>query len=354
MRTAFRFLVVSATMLSMVVFAFTEGIEELTSNEEAADGKAPRGSSDTLQQRLNSSGNPTTTIPFVPKTAHSIPQQYEPPKGFSITARVYTDPEDKLAHFDNDGSVVFPYGECGMTGSSTVPIPLQHATVRHLLGGSIPNLYSGEEFGPHPQLVIALTYLEVVLNSGQIQIFKPGDVILLEDVVSGGHKLKGHDQQDMTVMILTLPNHYHHVGKDKSSLHDIFVNMKKGSCPAGWQDFTSGKELTLAEKVGNALKRFQPRSMRRYLLTMVGLSISTLVGDFVGKVAPLWLTVVFGGGCFVAGGTYSFVKLGDKALNEIETWQERQQLRLEEGEVREVKLTKDDEEELGIEIPQMQ
>jgi hypothetical protein len=257
---------------------------------------------------------------------------YEPPQGFRITSRVYTDSNDKLAHFDNESPMVFPYWECGVSGSTTVPIPLRHATVRHLLGGSQPNTYSGEEFGPHPQLVVALTHLEVVLNSGQVQTFKPGDVLLLEDVLSGGHKLKGHDKQDMTVMILTLPQHYHQVGKDKSSLDAIMKKeSKNGPCK-------TGLELKLHQnKIGDAIRSLRPtlspRTIRRTILTSIGLTLSTVAGDFMGKVAPLWLAVLFGGGCFVTGGTVAFVKLGEYSLNELEMRQERRQLQIENDDL---------------------
>ena len=55
-----------------------------------------------------------------------------------------------------------------------------------------------------------------------------------------------------------------------------------------------------------------------------------------------WLAVVFGGGCFVTGGTYGFVKVGDYCLDELGTWQERQQLRSQDGE--ETTITKEEEE----------
>jgi hypothetical protein len=256
---------------------------------------------------------------------------YEPPEGFRITSRVYTDPHDKLAHFDNESSMVFPYWECGVSGSTTFPIPLQHATVRHLLRGSQPNTYSGEEFGPHPQLVVALTSLEVMLNSGQKQTFQQGDVILLEDVVSGGHKLKGHDNQDMTVMILTLPNNYHQVGKDKSSLENILnKDWKANPCKTGLE---KNKNEALPNKIGDAIRNLRPdlseRTIRRTILTSIGLTLATIGGDFMGKVAPLWLAVLFGGGCFVTGGTVAFVRIGEYGLNELEIWQERRQLQIQ-------------------------
>lgn len=298
----------------------------------------------------------TSKVPFVPNkppasaTTSSFGIHHEPPEGFQITSRVYTDPEDKLAHFDNDSVLVFPYSECGVAGSTTVPIPLRHATVRHLLGGSQPNLYSGDEFGPYPQLVVALSSLEIVLNSGQSQIFQPGDVILLENVVSGGHKLKGHDQQSMSVMILTLTQHYHQVGKDKTSLQSILAkNVKISPCSTtDGLEFSVPPEMEderdLGNKVGRVLRKLQqPRSIRRYILTVFGLSLSTLLGDFMGKAAPLWLAVVFGGGCFVTGGTLAFVTIGDKALDELEMWRERRQLRLE------LPAKEDENEEVDVE-----
>ena len=74
----------------------------------------------------------------------------------------------------------------------------------------------------------------------------------------------------------------------------------------------------------------------------------------MGKVAPLWLAVVFGGGCFVAGGTYGIVKVGDYCLDSFEVWQERQQLRLQSGEEPEVEKEGEptsDDGGIGIAVP---
>ena len=291
---------------------------------------------------------PHRDIPFVFKSASSNNNNnhkihHEPPQGFQITSRVFTDPKDKLAHFDNDSAMVFPYWECGVSGSTTVPIPLQHATVRYLLGGSQPTVYSGAEFGPYPQLVVALSPLEISLDSGQVQLFHAGDVILLEDTISVGHKLKGIDNKDMTVLILTLTEPYHQVGKAKTSLTSILLNKddphrwKISPCPNGLE-FSRVEEGGLGRRqwwgpssmMGRVLRPWHhPRLVRKYVLSVVGLSFSTWLADGVGRVAPLWLAVLFGGGCFVAGGTLTFVKVGDKALNEFEMWKEQRQLRLQ-------------------------
>mmetsp|Transcript_27394 Transcript_27394/g.66508 ORF Transcript_27394/g.66508 Transcript_27394/m.66508 type:complete len:391 (+) Transcript_27394:297-1469(+) len=293
------------------------------------------------QQQQQPNLNPQSTGAFGIGGAHTgtYTKLYEPPQGFRITSRVYTDPEDKLAHFDNDTSLTLPYWECGVSGSTTVPIPLQHGTVRHLLGGSQPNMYSGEEFGPHPQLVIALTPLEVELNSGSKRTFQAGDIILLEDVLSGGHKLKGHDHKDMTVMILTLPRHYHHLGKEKSSLdHLLKKDYKKNPCKTGLEKQEGGNGV--ANKMGDAIRSLRPQlsegAIRRTILTSVGLTLSTIAGDFMGKVAPLWLAVLFGGGCFVTGGTVAFVRIGEYGINELEMWRERKQLQINGGDLKKV------------------
>jgi hypothetical protein len=292
-------------------------------------------------------------------------------KGFQITTRVYTDLHDKKAHFDDTfmDTVILPYWECGVTGSTTVPIPLQHVQVRHLLGGAKPSSFSiggGEDnFGPHPQLVVALTPIEIILNSGQHQSFVPGDVILLENVMAGGHKLQGVDtSQNMICMLLTLPNAYHHIGKDKNSLQTIFEKTfwKQTPCKTGLSTVTTNNNqpnnhhrdgncvtTTGGSKYGSrennddddtddnirssVLSRWAgpPQAIRRVGLGVIGVGLSLALADFLGKCAPFILAVAFGGGALVIGGTYGVVKLGEYGIDEMEIWTERRLLRLQSG-----------------------
>ena len=315
----------------------------------------------------------TGKIPFL----GPLTLEYQDPfaKGFEITTRVYTDPQDKLAHFDDKFSedssddttknsakdnkssrssrpIVLPYWECGVAGSTTVPVPLSSLTVRHLLGGSKPSSFesgcgrsetvgvgsgTGRGMGiglgggsnnedTHPRLVIPLTQLEIVLNSGQTRIFKPGDVVLLENCLTGGHILQGHEGQDMVVMLLTLPHPYHHAGKDRNSLSTIFENKfwKQNPCKTGLANNQSKR---------NELARWtQSYQVRRRLgLGVIGAGISLALADFLGKVAPLALAIVAGGGLVAVGGTYGIVKLGEYGLDELDFWNERRLLRLQDG-----------------------
>ena len=215
------------------VLSFTDGSDNTSSSSNDDDNKK--------------GGTATGKIPFV----GPLSLEYQDPfaKGFEITTRVYTDPHDKLAHFDDDDNnekkgeskpIVLPYWECGVAGSTTVPVPLSSLTVRHLLGGSKPGSFEtgcgrGETVGvsgrgigasnnenKHPRLIVPLTTMEIVLNSGQTRIFLPGDVILLENCLTGGHILQGHEGHDMVAMMLTLPHAYLHSGKENNSLSSIF------------------------------------------------------------------------------------------------------------------------------------
>ncbi|VEU34556.1 unnamed protein product [Pseudo-nitzschia multistriata] len=317
----------------------------------------------------NSSGAGTTgKIPFV-GPLHSF--QYQDPfaKGFEITTRVYTDPQDKLAHFDdvlsNDETssstpesslpptvpIVLPYWECGVSGSTTVPVPLSSLTIRHLLGGSKPGSFEegcgrGDTVGvgggigrgggsnhddTHPRLVVPLTSLEIVLNSGQMRIFQPGDVILLENCLTGGHILQGHEGNDMIVMLLTLPHAYHHAGKDRNSLSSIFENnfWKQSPCKTG----LVGNNNDRTESRKNIVVPWSrsSRIRRRLGLGIIGAGVSLAMADFLGKVAPLALALAAGGGLVAVGGTYSIIRLGEYGLDELDFWHERRLLKLQGG-----------------------
>ncbi len=330
------------------VLSFTDGSDNTSSSSNDDDNKK--------------GGTATGKIPFV----GPLSLEYQDPfaKGFEITTRVYTDPHDKLAHFDDDDNnekkgeskpIVLPYWECGVAGSTTVPVPLSSLTVRHLLGGSKPGSFEtgcgrGETIGigargiglggaanndqTHPRLVVPLTTMEVVLNSGQTRIFEPGDVVLLENCLAGGHILQGHEGHDMVVMILTLPHAYHHSGLDQNSLSSIFEKnfWKQNPCNTGLAS-SDGETGIGAKNRGADLVRWTKsyRVRRRVGLGVIGAGISLALADFLAKVAPLKLALAAGGGLVAMGGTYGIVKLGELGLDELDYWNERRLLRLQDG-----------------------
>lgn len=340
----------------------------------------------------------TTKIPLMPtNSVGTSSHEYQDPfaKGFEITARVYIDKNDKLAHFDdnllekkkedktgNDNEtssspttlptrpIILPYWECGVAGSTTVRVPVSTLTVRHLLGhqsaGSFTTGCGRGQAGvdntdTHPRLIIPLTSLEIVLNSDETRIFSPGDVILLEDCLTGGHILQGHEGEDMIVMILTLPHPYHHVGKDRNSLSSI-LNWKQNPCktglgnrPGGFgsrngsgggsdtigRSYMDGGSTNL-EGIENIFVRLS-RSSRRLGLGLIGAGLSLPLAYFLGKVAPLELARYAGGGSVVVGGTYAVIKLGEYGLDELDFW--RESLRLQVGSDTTDDNTNDDDDD---------
>lgn len=331
-----------------------------------------------------STGGHTATGGGIPFVKHHPNSPVAPPEGFTITARVYTDPHDKLAHFTDDAEgshVSLPYWECGATGSTTSPLPVKHAYFRHALSGSKPSVWSGSEYGPHPQLIVALSScVEITLNSGETKQLRSGDVVLLEDVVSGGHQCTscgsssnaGDHHRDaeanaLSYLVLTLPQHYHHVGRDRMSLKRASMEKKVSPCDAtmeqqrqqskagsggspfvgrqkpspgtknnqengdlstpSWDRIVPGGGGSSSTELG-PVSPLQEGKIRKFLLGAVGLSLTTLMADFLGKVAPLWVAVGIGGTTFVAGGTYATVQGGDYLWTYMETWRERRRLEL--------------------------
>lgn len=263
-----------------------------------------------------SSASITNNLPFVKskintpggqKQSHTTTpggqqQHYIPPEGFHVDARVYTDPNDQLAHFDEEGSLLLlPYFDCATTGITTLPLKLQHGYFRHTISSQTqPSSFEGSEFfvqHDNAAAILLITLhptssLTVELDSGEQQSFGPGSVILLEDVVAGGHKCTSLDGQDVTVLLLTLPPHY--------------VTAKKAS----------------QNQYCLSILRPTPK-IRRSILMGLGAATSLLLADWLGKVAPIWLSVGIGGGCLVVGGTFGFVKSSESLLDQVEVYRER-------------------------------
>lgn len=336
----------------------------------------------------NNNNNNTSTgkehRPFVPSSTKS-PHHAVPPQGFVLTARVYTDPSDKLSHFDFDpAALTLPYWDCGVAGSTTQQISLKHGYFRHALAATTATMTATEESSlsssssssspssqMHPVLVVALQPVQIVLNSGQRHHFAAGDVILLEDVIRPGHKIQSVQQDggphghhyahiDVQLLCLTLPYPYHHTGKNHVSMpalataaaqvqnpcpipgstsgargDDQYAGVSGNGTPSSSSSSASSSSATSAPFVLTSPVHRQspiaavwkhPDVARWLLLGVAGLSASTLVVDFVAKTAPLWLAVGVGGGCLVTATTYGFCRVGDYLWTLTEIWYEKRRL----------------------------
>lgn len=265
-------------------------------------------------------------LPFVSKKTH---HSANPPEGYTVSARVYTDPHDKLAHFD-DSPLRIPYWDCGAAGSTTSPLPLKDAYFRHALTGSTS--WSGTD-GKHAVLVIALSPILMELNSGEVNEFGAGSVILLEDVLLPGHKMKpahNNGNQGVSLLFLTLPQQYIHTGREHTSLPKAFLKHKSRDDPCPTEHSGDLEELAnrQVEETGGTLPSSPTFTLnvRKVALSVLGLSMTTLAADFLGKTAPLWLAVGVGGTCFVVAGTWGIAVAGDALITAAQIWYERRRL----------------------------
>jgi len=177
------------------------------------------------------------------------------PLGFKLDGRVVTSPSDGLSYFldapkDNVGMTIpYSYLECGPTiESSTEAFSTLDMVLRHLpasaqsvshwanLGGGITiesSLDDVEEgvdditryidtdgdVEPRPILVVALSRIEITVsgNSEESRVYQPGSVILMEDTMGKGHKIRAapavndsaaesSNAQDMSLLMVTLPH----------------------------------------------------------------------------------------------------------------------------------------------------
>lgn len=205
-----------------------------------------------------------------------------PPQGFRLAARIVTSPSDGLAYFldsspsdPNDEEhdwlmgIPYTYVECGPTiESTTEAFSITDMVARHFPAGAAPghwvNLGGGVtldskslakdgESGPrylngnlhdgHPKLLVALSPVEITVsgNFEETRVFQPGDVLLLEDTLGKGHKMRaapsntredgdgrpnfGAYSQDMSVLMISLPHTIHYPMYDWNN--PAYVNIKR-------------------------------------------------------------------------------------------------------------------------------
>ena len=155
----------------------------------------------------------------------------------------------------------------------------------------------------------ALTFL-LETSAGDTKTIQPGQAILLEDVLVKGHKIRPMNHHDVRVLFLTLPNTHYRTGKDHISIPTTIIKPTSSDpCPLPEQ---------MQELTTTVVQR--DTQIRRVFFGLVGLSLSTILADFLGKTAPLWLAVGVGGTFFVVGGTIGTIALGEAAVSNFQAW----------------------------------
>jgi len=181
-----------------------------------------------------------------------------PPQGFTLAARIVTSPQDGLSYFldvpeiDMTTMMTIPYTyvSCGQNIESTSEaFSLEDLVVRHLpagadishwvnLGGGVtidtddddegssPRYINGNHDG-RPKLLVALTPIEIIVsgNDEESRSFNPGEIILMEDTLGKGHKMRANSRgKDLSVIMISLPHTVHYPAVNWSSVKKEHTN----------------------------------------------------------------------------------------------------------------------------------
>ena len=198
----------------------------------------------------------------------TITSSCDPPQGFTLSARIVTSPHDGLSYFldvpqeDIATMMTIPYTylDCGENIESlTEAFSLDDMVVRHLpagadighwvnLGGGV-TIDSGDEDedssrryinGNHdgrPKLLIALTPIEIVVsgNDEESRTFNPGEIILMEDTLGKGHKMRANSRgKDLSVIMISLPHTVHYPTVNWSSSQGEQSESLPSDSAAAW------------------------------------------------------------------------------------------------------------------------
>ncbi|KAL3800139.1 hypothetical protein HJC23_001060 [Cyclotella cryptica] len=218
--------------------------------------EARGGSSSSRRASSKSNGVNTNSVSEEDSTTESR----KPPQGFQLSARVVTSPSDGLSYYldlpeDPNAleiqnwmmNIPYTFVECGPTVESTTEaFMLEDMVVRHFphgaamghwvnLAGGITidgenendgGSYINENHDGHPNLLIPLSPIEITVsgNSEETRTFHPGEVVLMEDTLGKGHKMRAarvvnesesKDKhavrgQDLKVLMVSLPHTVHY------------------------------------------------------------------------------------------------------------------------------------------------
>ena len=256
-------------------------------------------------------------------SAESLPH-HSPPEGLSISAHVVVSVEDGLSYFAPKPSPVIPFTDCGpIMGSLTEQILLRQMKFRHF--PAMAETSWGTLSDTEAQLVVCLHPLEVIVsgNNQESQTFEAGDVILFEDQIGKGHKLrapiganhrdKSFEDQTVSVLTFSLPNY-----KPSSSVlgfnkgtHDCSQKLNVGAM-LNENQHTSMPTYQLPEQKA----AFLGVPVRKIILSTLSLGLSSVFTLKITQFVPAKLSVRFGQLCMIGAGASASALLYDHLLEE--------------------------------------
>ena len=241
-------------------------VEEARGGGASPSRRTPLSSMSNTQNAKKSSSN-VRSEEGAANGQPKIEDNHKPPQGFQLSARIVTSTSDGLSYFldtpeDSKAleldnwmmNIPYTYVECGPTVESTTEsFLLEDMVVRHFPHGAAmghwANLAGGVTFDKsktevgktdteaesytsdyidgHPKLLVALSPIEITVsgNDEETRLFYPGEVVLMEDTLGKGHKMRAarvsldeNDSkihgQDLKVMMVSLPHSVHYTLSD--------------------------------------------------------------------------------------------------------------------------------------------
>ena len=155
------------------------------------------------------------------------------------------------------------------------------------------------------------------LESGESRQFDAGDVILLEDAIQPGHRMVVAENNEMTVLFIALKSPLYRTGRNNSALQKLVTSVQSCSLQGDSVVRSSSPQLI-----------FDTRMLRVAVVGTLALSLSVAVADILSKSVPLWLSVGFGGACFVTGMTWAVTSAVEWMATRLALWRERRRLRV--------------------------
>ena len=117
-------------------------------------------------------------------------------KTFPVT-RVYSD-ADGESHFED---MFIPLTDAGEIGSLSVESPVKGIIFREVVPSYDYNFHNA----PQRQYIVLLDGgLQIETSLGKIRIFKPGEILLVEDTTGKGHRAKNTELKTRKSLFVTI------------------------------------------------------------------------------------------------------------------------------------------------------
>eukprot|EP00814_Leptocylindrus_danicus_P010299 CAMPEP_0116018732 /NCGR_PEP_ID=MMETSP0321-20121206/8819_1 /TAXON_ID=163516 /ORGANISM="Leptocylindrus danicus var. danicus, Strain B650" /LENGTH=422 /DNA_ID=CAMNT_0003489173 /DNA_START=221 /DNA_END=1489 /DNA_ORIENTATION=+ len=297
----------------------------------ALNTESNNNSSGTIHVHRTAFSTPNMNTMTMPLSADYTSQQEDDEDeqlgGFLISGHVVA-ADDGLSYFatstSESGLLTIPFTDCGPVGSVTEQLSLKEMQFRNFPAQAETSWAKVKQ----AQLVVCLHPLEVIVsgNHEETRTFEAGDVILFEDTVGKGHKLRAplplsktdqnlpFEERTLSVMSFNLPQHKP-VAATLNFGKNFGESSSSSSKPCLLHDVVEDSDHPQVYNPQDNEVLWFGRPRRRWIFGGVGLTISSALTLTLSHVVPAKYSVKLGHVCLAGAGAYASVK-GFEALED--------------------------------------